>query len=429
MTIAGLAPFYGLKELLANGDLSFRKKTIISKMTRDVNKIVDLHPQLDYKIISVAGSIMSDGFKLPDLPDGMGAFNVDNNIVLVRNHELDLRNGMRKSAFSDPVKDMEQLGSKHYDKNAIGGTTNVVLDKFSKNVIKEYLSLSGTDDNCSGGVTPWGTWLTCEESIDKKKANTISHGYVFEVDPRKDCLNVPVPLKNMGRFYHEAVAFDKFQNAYLTEDRSDGLIYKFTPKRMNSLKDGALSALKIQGKRDSRNWSNSSIEVNKRYLAEWVRIEDVDPDDDTMRYEGLKSGATPFSRPEGIVADRDSLYICCTSGGPLKRGQIWKIIPVNEKQTQVELWYEVQDGASLNMPDNIVIAPWGDLIVCEDNSKINRLWGITPKGNPYLIAENNYSGAEFAGVCFSPFDNTLFVNIQQKGITLSIDGNWRNVVV
>ena len=270
--------------------------------------------------------------------------------------------------------------------------------------------------------------MTCEESIDKKKANTIPHGYVFEVDPRNNTVNTPVPLKKMGRFYHEAVAFDKFQNAYLTEDRSDGLIYKFTPKKLNSLKDGNLYALKIKGKKDSRNWRNPAIVVNKRYVAEWVRIEDVDPNDDTMRYEGQVNGATPFSRPEGIVADKNSLYVCCTSGGPLKRGQIWKIIPINQDEIQVELWYEVQDGASLNMPDNIVVAPWGDLIVCEDNSTVNRLWGINPKWHLYLIAENKYSGAEFAGVCFSPFDNTLFVNLQQRGVTLSIDGNWQNVI-
>ena len=112
----------------------------------------------------------------------------------------------------------------------------------------------------------------------------------------------------------------------------------------------------------------------------------------------------------------------------MKRGQIWIITPVNKKETHVELRYEVQDGASLNMPANIVVAPWGDLIVCQDNSKLSRLWGITPIGNPYLIAENNYSGAEFAGVCFSPFDNTLFVNIQQRGLTLSIDGKWQKVI-
>ena len=94
---------------------------------------------------------------------------------------------------------MKRLGRKHYDKNAIGGTTTVVLDKSSKNVIREYLSLSGTDDNCSGGVTPWGTWLTCEESIDKKKANSIPHGYVFEVDPRNNSLSYSNSTKKYGQ--------------------------------------------------------------------------------------------------------------------------------------------------------------------------------------------------------------------------------------
>ena len=99
LTIAGLVPFFGLRELLGSGNLHFRNKSLMGEMTMDVNKIVDLHPQLDYKILSEAGSIMSDGFKLPDLPDGMGAFNVDNNIVLIRNHELDLINGMKKSGL------------------------------------------------------------------------------------------------------------------------------------------------------------------------------------------------------------------------------------------------------------------------------------------------------------------------------------------
>ena len=429
ISVSALLPFFSLRKLLGRGDLGFQNENHLDKMTKDVNKILDIHPSLDYRIISKEGSKMSDGFKVPALADGMGAFKVDDKIVLVRNHELDLKNGTKRSAFYNMEVQVKELGNMHYDNNAIGGTTNIVLDKSSKNVIKEYLSLSGTHDNCSGGVTPWGTWLTCEENIRKKKGNTIPHGYVFEVDPRKQSLNNPIPLKNMGRFYHEAVAFDKFQNAYLTEDRSDGLIYKFVPKKLNSLNKGELFALKIKSKKDSRNWSNQSIEINKRYSTAWVKIEDVDPDDDTMRYEGLMKGATPFSRPEGIISDKDSLYICCTSGGPLKRGQIWKINPINKNESYIELWYEIQDKISLNMPDNIVVAPWGDLIVCEDNSKINRLWGITTQGKPYLIAQNSYSGAEFAGVCFSPFDNTLFVNLQQRGITLAIDGNWDKVII
>ena len=72
-------------------------------------------------------------------------------------------------------------------------------------------------------VTPWNTWLSCEENVNVKRNAEIPHGYVFEVDPSKPTLENPIPLKKMGRFNHEAVAFDKFNNAYLTEDRSDGL--------------------------------------------------------------------------------------------------------------------------------------------------------------------------------------------------------------
>ncbi len=142
----------------------------------------------------------------------------------------------------------------------------------------------------------------------------------------------------------------------------------------------------------------------------------------------MSKGATVFARPEGIISDSESVYICCTSGGNLRKGQIFKINTISPEQSSAELWYEVQDNSSLNMPDNIVIAPWGDLIVCEDNSDMNRLWGLTPNGNPYLIAQNSYSGSEFAGACFSPIDNTMFVNIQGSGLTLLIDGNWNSVL-
>ena len=101
--------------------------------------------------------------------------------------------------------------------------------------------------------------------------------------------------------------------------------------------------------------------------------------------------------------------------------------PDEKENSSIELWYEVQREDLMDMPDNLTVSPWGDLIVCEDNSKLNRLWGITPTGNTYIIAENNYSGAEFAGACFSSDGSTLFLNLQQNGLTISIDGDWRSV--
>ena len=111
----------------------------------------------------------------------------------------------------------------------------------------------------------------------------------------------------------------------------------------------------------------------------------------------------------------------------LRKGQIWKLSPKTKKQSTLELWFEVGKNDMLNMPDNLTVAPWGDLIVCEDNPDIDRLWGIKPNGDSYLIAENNYSRAELAGVCFNPQSNVLYLNIQQNGQTLAIDGDWNNV--
>ena len=425
ISLSAILPFFGLTNLIS----CFSKESITNTNLKiDPNNIIDLHPSLKYRIISEKDLIMSDGFKVPGLADGMGSFLVDNNIVLVRNHEIVPQHGMRVGPFQNVNEQIAVLGSKHYDEKAIGGTTNIVLDKDSKKVLKEYLSLSGTMQNCAGGVTPWNTWLSCEENVNVKRNSEIAHGYVFEVDPSKPTLESPKPLKKMGRFNHEAVAFDRFNNAYLTEDRNDGLIYKFVPKNPSSLEEGELFALKVKDLRDARNWYFPIVNLNTTHQIDWVKIEDYDPDEDTVRHEGISKGATVFARPEGIISDSESVYICCTSGGNLRKGQIFKINTILPQQSSVELWYEVQDNSSLNMPDNIVISPWGDIIVCEDNSDRNRLWGLTPNGNPYLIAQNSYSGSEFAGACFSPIDNTMFVNIQGNGLTLLIDGNWNSVV-
>ena len=428
ISLSAMFPFLGLSNLISCFSNGSSNSIYNQQLTKDPNSIIDLHQALKYRIISEKGLLMSDGFKVPGLADGMGSFLIKDKIILVRNHEIVPRHGMELGPFQNPDAQIELLGKKHYDENAIGGTTNIILDKDSKNVLKEYLSLSGTMQNCAGGITPWGTWLTCEENVNAKRKNQTAHGYIFEVDPRINSINYPFPLKKMGRFNHEAVSFDRFNNAYLTEDRSDGLLYKFISKSPNSLKDGELFALRIKDIGDSRNWNHSPVQLNKPYPADWVKIEDYDPEYDTVRQEGMLKGATPFARPEGIIADDKSIYICCTTGGHLKKGQIWKIIPISSQELSIELWYEVRDEASLNMPDNITIAPWGDLIVCEDNSDRNRLWGLTPKGKPYLIAQNSYSGSEFAGVCFSPLDNTMFINIQSNGQTLLIDGDWNKVI-
>ena len=412
-----------LNQIISASESIVPTKSII----KDPNNIIDVHSSLSYDIISRQGDLMSDGYSVPGNPDGMAAFSMENNhTVLIRNHELGRTSGRLMGPFKNPSADALKLGKMHYDPNAFGGTTSIVIDNSTNQVVKEYLSLVGTMTNCAGGISPMNTWLTCEENISKKQKNKISHGYVFEVDPRKDYLQQPIPIKQMGRFQHEAIAFDKYRNGYLTEDRSDGLLYKYVPKSRDSLIEGDLYALKIKIK-DSRNWEKRNVAKNREYKIEWVKLEDVDPTSDTLREEGREKGATVFARGEGITYDGNSIFITCTSGGRHRKGQIWKIDPKSEQDATLELWYEVENKDGINMPDNLTIAPWGDLIVCEDNPVLDRLWGITQDGKPYIIAENNYSDAELAGACFSPDGNTLYINIQQNGLTISIDGDWNSV--
>jgi len=418
-SVIALLKLYMGKNILASNGIYAQN---IKKLKRDPSRVLDIHSSLKYKIISSRGNVMEDGFRVPDLADGMGAFRMGQYSVLVRNHELAPRHGIRRSAFIDNESKIKTLGGKHYDPKIFGGTTNIVFDEKNQKVLREFLSLSGTSTNCAGGITPWNTWLTCEED-----ANTKKHGYVYEVVPETEIgVQAPVPIKTLGRFNHEAVAFDSYQNAYLTEDKSDGLFYRFTPENRGSLRSGKLMALRFLDtpSQDTRNIFGKSFFSGKTYRVEWIRLDDIDPKKNTLRNEGQDKNAAIFCRGEGIINDQESIYFCCTEGGPIKRGQIWKYTPTNSENGVIELWYEVQDKGTLHMPDNITFSPWGDLIICEDNSNLNRIWGLTPSGSAYLIAKNSYTGAEFAGACFSPKGETLFVNLQQNGQTFAINGDW-----
>jgi secreted PhoX family phosphatase len=110
-----------------------------------------------------------------------------------------------------------------------------------RRVVRSFPSLSGTFRNCAGGATPWGSWLSAEECTympgppdpmvhDKRPDVSRRHGYIYEVDSRAEGLVDPVPIVAMGRFYHEAVAVDPSTGfVYLTEDRDDGLLYRYRP--------------------------------------------------------------------------------------------------------------------------------------------------------------------------------------------------------
>jgi secreted PhoX family phosphatase len=281
--------------------------------------------------------------------------------------------------------------------------------------------------------------VTCEEVNDTPEPNAEQpHGYNFEVTPTANiALSAPVPLKAMGRFRHEAVAVDPRSGVvYQTEDTGNGLLYRFIPHEPGRLAAGGrLQALAVRDWKtaDTRNWDQSRFPVGSPKTVEWIDLDDVESPGGDLRLRGAAAGAAVFARAEGAWHGNDSVYFAMTSGGAAKLGQIFRYRPSeyegttreSEAPPTLELFSEPNDSALVKNCDNVTVAPWGDIVLCEDTSGRCRVVGVTPRGKFYVIAASAKAG-EFAGACFSPDGTTLFVNVQSPGYTLAITGPWHS---
>ena len=406
-----------------SGAASFLKLNRFGALEADPQGILDLPAGFQYKVISPVGEQMDDSLLVPNNHDGMGAFAGENGAtILVRNHEL------------NPVATPSQFDSNipQYDPVSPGCTTTVIVER-DRTCSQQYLSLAGTNRNCSGGVTPWNSWISCEEDVATPYPPrgyswrlvqrywgkvTKKHGYNFEV-PIAGKIAQPTPLTAMGRFRHEAIAVDPATNyIYQTEDQYDSCFYRFRPRIAGNLSAGGiLEAMVIKDQPGVNTGFNFPLRRAKSVV--WVPLEDVDPQHDTLRYEAQSKGAAVFSRGEGICYANGELYFTCTNGGKAHVGQIFRYSP---QQETVELFLESPGTKTLDYPDNLTLAPFGDLIVCEDGKGEQRLIGITPQGEMYQLARNALNNSEFAGVCFAPDGQTMFVNIYNPGMTLAIWG-------
>jgi hypothetical protein len=452
VTFGFLGLKYACDPQIASAQVSESEEFGYGPLMSDPDGIFDLPRGFTYGIISKMGETMDDGLVTAGESDGMAALPGPYGLtILIRNHEVtpdkpgpfgkdrSLANKVPVSRLYDPGQG-KTPGS--------GGTSTIVYDTKSKRKVREFMSLAGTMRNCAGGPTTWNSWISCEETVDlvgehgKDDATYVTekdHGYNFEVpvSARME-LTPPVPLVDMGRFNHEAVAVDpKSGIVYQTEDRDDGLFYRFIPRVPGNLqKGGRLQALVIADKKsaDTRNWEKKDqIPTSQKLSVSWLDLDNVHAPADDLRARGFESGAARFARGEGIWYGNGEFYFACTSGGAAKIGQIWKYRPSYNEGTEgeqkepgrLELFVEPNDSKLIENADNLTVAPWGDLIVCEDREgNVVRLVGVTPQGRCYPFALNHLR-TELAGVTFSPDGTTLFVNLQREGLTLAITGPWR----
>lgn len=404
------------------------------ELVKDPKKFLDLPRGFQYRVLSAEGEPMKTGGVVPSLHDGMAAFAAPHGqTALVRNHEVNL-----EDVEEDGATPVPHSNAAVYDPEAVAGGTTTLLVGPDRRLVKDGISLAGTVTNCAGGPSPWGTWLTCEEEFE-----TIGkpHGYVFEVDPTRG--GNPLPIVGMGRFEHEAVAFDRRGVAYLTEDADSpfGCIYRYVPKRLlggrGSLHEagGKLSALVVPGLgADLSIVQNVGMVLN----VTWVDVPNVNPgdDDDPVRVQVQGSlGATQIQKAEGIWSGKDGTIWFVTSygGGPnaedeedrsaaAHSGQIWKYDPTSET---IELVVLFPVGTPFDGPDNITVGPHGFAVACTDGEEDQWLVGITDEGRVFPFAKNALNEEEFAGATFSPDGRTLFVNVQgPPGLTYAIWGPW-----
>ena len=378
------------------------------------------------------GDPLANGMRTPELHDGMGAIaGTNGRVFLVRNHEIAQGPGF--------------VSTMAYDPGAGGGTTTVEFDPINGRWMSARTSIAGTVRNCSGGVTPWGSFLTCEESLigpSPIDGFRLKHGYVFEVPlTARPTLQ---PLVAMGRFVHEAVAVDPATGiVYETEDAEVAGFYRFTPRVNGVLAAGGkleMLAIDRQPAYDTRRAQRTDVLLP----VKWVPIDDPDKAHDTVSgtdgrgvfMQGLRQGGAAFARLEGATYGGGRIYITSTSGGDAGYGQVWEFDPT---QQTLRLVFESPGADSLNMPDNIRMSPRGGLVLCEDGTTIPSIQGLTLDGQLFRFAQNgailngernglrgDFRASEFTGVCFSPDGKWLFANMQRPGITFAITGPWVN---
>ena len=409
------------------GERFFMAPTAYGALQPDPEGLLDLPENFTYRVVSSLGDRMSDGASVPDKADGMGCFDLgDGQLALVRNHEL---------VSTDDSGGAFAMGFGSKDGGFVpGGTTHVILDAKTLTVTDQFRSLGGTIRNCSGGVTPWNTWLTCEESTtgpgrEFGEGLVKNHGWVFEVPANARGLIAPEPLYALGRFNHEAACVDPETGfVYLTEDRDDSVLYRFIPKQSDQLAmGGRLQAMQVVDAPDLRNWSAASLRPGGVSAVNWLDLDDVESPNDDLRHRARAKGASLIARGEGIHMAQGEAYICSTSGGAARLGQILRLhLSDNGEQDRLELFFESVSTRQFNFGDNLTVAPNGHLVVCEDQytEKVdNFLRGITPEGHAYPLARLRLQ-TELAGACFSPDGATLFVNVYAPTKTLAITGPW-----
>lgn len=434
----------------------------------DPRGLLALPPGFKYQVVTYAGKTKLDGGTgvTPSNHDGTAVFDAGHGkLRLIQNHELPAGSPLGVPHVKGTV----------YDPTALmgGGCTVIETDRRGRNH-GEWVGISGTLTNCAGGPSPWGTWLTCEETETKAGAawsgngqtGTYSkdHGYVFEVFA--DGHGIPKPIKAFGRYAHEALAIEPSRKrVYLSEDASNpnGLFYRWTAPHGVKLKAGmahdlgatagvleAMAMVMDDGSILPDVAYITSAQLGRPFPVKWVPVPERDGQTTSVRKQ-FTDEITRGKKFEGVYGTDKGVYVVNsfafnTADLPIDAvkhdGMVWfysyadhtiTLVTYFPHQTTTDSGMKPRyDGVVFDGPDNVTVTPWGTLVLAEDGVGASHVLSSVPGGATYAIARNQLNigteaepeFSEFTGPTFSADGKVLFVNIQTPGITLAITGPW-----
>ncbi len=310
----------------------------------------------------------------------------------------------------------------------VGGCGALVFDP-DGSVVDAYAILSNTSTNCAGGKTPWGTWLSCEETDD---------GLTWETDPYGNESAVSKPA--LGLFSHEAAVVDLAnRTVYLTEDTGSGRFYRWVADAADysaesgrlALEQGRLQVMNISGL-ENGGYAEDAADLRSLRSVSWVDVaEPAQPQGDVrdaLTAAGESVPGTRFPGGEGLWFYElpEGMRSVPAGGRVATRGLVFfttkgdnRVYALDVENLLIEIIFDNEAGQiepGFSDVDNLTVSPAGDILVSEDQTnseRVIRIMVVVPNEPAKVLVEVHHPGSEICGPAFSPDGSRLYFSSQR----------------